>query len=120
MSGVLTYTLETPPFLFSLGKIGLVHIAPLVGAAVGMFLGGYFCDKWIYRMSRKHKGIFEPEFRLVCMLPIYISGPLGLIMFGFGIDQHWSIPVFAFGIGMSFENPSDESNVHTCCLSQCG
>jgi hypothetical protein len=66
-----------------------------------MYLGGYVCDKWVMRMSRNYKGVFEPEFRLISILPLYVSGPLGLLLFAFGTDIHWILPVTGFGMGIS-------------------
>jgi MFS family permease len=89
------------PYYFTPTMIGLVHLAPLLGTIVGSILGGYVCDKCIAWLSRRTRdGIFEPEFRLFLVLPLFIFGPAGCLLFGFGLgNPNWGITVAGFGMG---------------------
>ena len=116
---ILTVTLPGPPYHFSISSTGLTSVSTLIGATMGVFLGGYAVDKWFYRMSRQRNGVFEPEYRLVCMFPLYLSGPLGLLLFGFGFDWHWIVPVTALGFGYLPQISTDDRNVHIRGSSEC-
>lgn len=53
-------------------------------------------------MTRRNGGYFEPEYRLYLMVVPLILGPVGLLMWGFGLQYalHWSVP--AVGSGISY------------------
>lgn len=69
---------------------------------LGFLVVGALVDwsaKW---MTERNNGIYEPEFRIVLVIPQLIIGWAGL--FGFGVvspnmvDYFWFWPVFFFGI----------------------
>lgn len=53
-------------------------------------------------MTRKNKGLYEPEFRIVLVIPQLIFGCAGLYLFGVTsatlTHYSWILPVFAFGL----------------------
>ncbi|KAF2808831.1 MFS transporter-like protein [Mytilinidion resinicola] len=73
---------QAPPYNMSTVAVGnLVGIAPMIGSALGTFIGGWACDAISQAMAIRNKGVFEPEFRLVIMLPflvVMIAGSFGL------------------------------------------
>lgn len=79
-----TYLLE-PPYNFGAVGVGLMNIAPFVGAVFGFFVGGYLSDKSIMWMSKRNRGIYEPEMRLWLALFATILLPAGILMFGIGL-----------------------------------
>ena len=103
MTIIMGVTLPNAPYNFTPSSVGFTYVAPLIGAIVGVILGGYACDKFIKRMNRcsgcTGKGVFEPEFRLLWLAPLYVFGPVGLLLFGFGFGHHWIVPTL--GVGMS-------------------
>ena len=114
---IINVSLPAPPYLFSPSSLGFVYISPLIGTIIGAVIGGYACDKCIDILSRRnHNGIFEPEFRLIWLLPLFLFAPAELLLFGFGFgDSNWIVPVAGFGICttlLSFETWSDNS--HAC------
>ena len=79
-----TYMLS-PPYNFSAIGIGLMNVAPFIGAVLGFPCGGYLSDKHILWLSRRNGGIYEPEMRLWLALPVVVLGPASILMFGLGI-----------------------------------
>jgi hypothetical protein len=47
-----------------------------------------------------NRGIYEPEFRLVLMVPVALLGTAGFFGFGAAVhyQTHWSGPVLTFGL----------------------
>lgn len=74
-----------PPYNFDARGIGLMNLAPFVGAVLGFPCGGYLSDKSILWLSKKNGGIYEPEMRLWLALPVVVLGPASILMFGLGI-----------------------------------
>jgi hypothetical protein len=78
---------RAPPYNMSTVAVGnLVGIAPMIGSALGTFFGGWACDAVSQAMATRNKGVFEPEFRLVIMLPFLITITAGT--FGLGLAIH--------------------------------
>jgi MFS family permease len=83
-----TYML-LPPYNFDAIGIGLMNVAPFVGAVLGFPIGGYLSDKSILWLSKKNGGIYEPEQRLWLALPVVILGPASILLFGLGLAYVW-------------------------------
>ncbi|CAG8238503.1 unnamed protein product [Penicillium nalgiovense] len=88
-----------PPYNFDAVGVGLMNVAPFVGALLGFPFGGYLSDKSILWLSKRNGGIYEPEMRLWLALPIAITGPGGILMFGLGLayGAHWALLAVGFG-----------------------
>lgn len=74
-----------PPYNFDPTGIGLMNIAPFIGAVLGFPVGGYLNDKSILWLSKKNGGIYEPEMRLWLALPVVVFGPASILIFGLGL-----------------------------------
>ncbi|KMP04029.1 membrane transporter [Coccidioides immitis H538.4] len=100
-------TFSAPPYNFSMANVGNTNFAAFIGGILGMVWGGYVSDWCILRLSRRNKGILEPEFRLWTMLIPAIINTGGLFMYGLGslYGVHWILPagfgmaLIGFGIG---------------------
>ncbi|CAI7621284.1 unnamed protein product [Penicillium glandicola] len=88
-----------PPYNFDAIGVGLMNLAPFIGAVIGFPFGGHLSDKSILWLSKGNGGIYEPEMRLWLALPIAIIGPGGILMFGLGIayGAHWALLAVGFG-----------------------
>lgn len=74
-----------PPLFFNEVRTGYMYIGAFVGALVGFVVSGLLSD-WSARwMTRRNKGIYEPEFRIVLVIPQLIFGCMGL--YGFGVTS---------------------------------
>src|SRR5579859_3088838 len=51
-------------------------------------------------MTKRNNGVYEPEFRLVLMLPAVILGSIGYFGFGWSIEEGdpWIVPVILYGL----------------------
>lgn len=87
VGSVLALIFTAPPYNFSVSGVGLVSIASLIGAILGAFTIGPLADWVVKFMSRRNKGVYEPEFRLLLISVSLVLG--GISFFGFG----WSLQV---------------------------
>lgn len=85
-------------------KTGYLYTGPFLGAIIGLILSGLLSD-WLNKvMIRANHGVYEPEFRLVLVIPQLIFGAIGLYGLGNTADDvarwGWLIPdvFFAFVI----------------------
>ncbi|KAL9611704.1 MAG: hypothetical protein Q9167_003666 [Letrouitia subvulpina] len=69
------------------------------GNLVGAFFGGYLTDVYAKYHARRHSGTFEPESRLVLLLPSAIIVFTGLLMVGFAFEQKlpWAVIYVGYG-----------------------
>jgi hypothetical protein len=89
-----------PPYNFSVSETGLISLSPFILTIIGELISGPLNDWFCVRLATKNHGIYEPEFRLVLIIPTLIFGCVGF--FGFGLtvhyQTHWSGPVLCFGL----------------------
>lgn len=79
---------------------GYVYVGPFVGGVLGTAVAGKLSDIIVQFMARRNDGLYEPEFRLVMMIPVAIATGAGLIGFGWTAQDHdnWLIPTFFFSV----------------------
>ena len=101
---VLAAIFMRPPLFFSELETGYLYAGAFVGSMIGLVLSGLLSD-WMNRvMIRWNGGKYEPEFRILLVLPMLLFSTIGL--YGFGITAAnvprygWLIPdvFFAFVI----------------------
>jgi len=63
-------------------------------------VAGKVSDLVVRGMARSNKGLYEPEFRLVMMVPVTVCMVGGLIGFGWsaGVGDVWIVPTVWFGV----------------------
>ncbi|RKL48076.1 hypothetical protein BFJ70_g2434 [Fusarium oxysporum] len=77
-----------PPYSLDPTQVGLViGIAPLVGSALGTLISGWMSDLAAHYMSVFNGGLYEPEFRLVVIVPSAITMTVGAFGLGDAIDH---------------------------------
>jgi len=93
-----------PPLWFTEVTTGYMYTGPFVGALLGFALAGLLAD-WSARfMTRLNHGIYEPEFRILLVIPQLIFGCAGLYGFGItaeGVNNNlygWFWPDFFFAL----------------------
>lgn len=93
---VLASVFQTPPQQFTYSQIGYLYSGAFIGSVVGLPLSGIFAEFANRIMIRLNHGNYEPEFRLLLVLPMAIFCGAGL--YGFGITSNnilrygWAIP----------------------------
>ncbi|KUI67138.1 hypothetical protein VM1G_02578 [Cytospora mali] len=90
----------SPPYNFTVSQTGLVSVSPFILTIIGEVISGPLNDWICVYLTRKNKGIYEPEFRLPLILAAVILGTIGFFGFGATIhyETHWTGPVLCFGI----------------------
>ncbi|KAH8815024.1 MFS transporter-like protein [Xylogone sp. PMI_703] len=91
-----------PPLFWDEVNTGYAYAGAFVGAILGFIVSGLLADWSAKFMTRRNGGIYEPEFRIILVIPQLICGCAGL--YGFGvtanrvIDFGWFWPVFFFAM----------------------
>ncbi|KAG4416208.1 hypothetical protein IFR04_010665 [Cadophora malorum] len=90
---VIAQIFGLPPYLLSPSGIGYLSLGPFVGGVIALLLFGAITDPLIMFMTRRNKGVYEPEYRL-------IIGALGVVsgagLFGYGyVTQNAGSPYVA-------------------------
>ncbi|PIL31142.1 MFS general substrate transporter [Ganoderma sinense ZZ0214-1] len=80
-------TIFTIEYGFNTVQIGLTSLTGVVGIALAMLVTGPFNDWVIIQMSRRNRGIYEPEYRLVFMHSMVIA-VLAYAGWAIGNDRH--------------------------------
>lgn len=99
---VLAAIMLGPPLFFTEVETGYMYTGAFVGALLGFILAGLLSDSVPAYLTRLNKGVFEPEFRLLLVIPQLIFGCAGL--YGFGITSNnttrygWFWPDFFFAL----------------------
>jgi hypothetical protein len=84
-------------------QCGLCNIAAVIGSLLGIWVGGSFSDRVADFFTKRNGGIREPEFRLPAMTVALITGPLALVFYGVGVNNHihWILPTIGLGLRIS-------------------
>lgn len=91
-----------PPLWWGEVETGYAYVGAFIGAILGFLVAGGLADWSAKAMTKRNGGVYEPEFRIILVIPMLIFGCAGL--YGFGVTSnnlykyHWSWPVFFFGL----------------------
>ncbi|KAK3715299.1 hypothetical protein LTR37_007266 [Vermiconidia calcicola] len=99
---VLAAIMLGPPLFFNEVETGYMYTGAFLGATLGFILAGLMSDSGARWMTKRNGGVYEPEFRLILVVPQLIFGCAGL--YGFGITSSntgrygWFWPDFFFAL----------------------
>ena len=90
----------SPPYNFTVSQTGLISLSPFILTIIGEIISGPLNDWICLYLTKKNKGIYEPEFRLPLIIVTIILGTVGFFGFGATVhyQTHWSGPVLTFGL----------------------
>jgi hypothetical protein len=88
-----------PPYLLSAAGVGYLSVGPFLGGLFASIVYGFGLDPLIKWCAKKNKGIYEPEYRLLGMIPS-VTIVVGLCLFGYFAEQGASYYLTAFFHGM--------------------
>lgn len=99
ISEVISTIFKGGEYSYDQGTIGLFYIAPFVGGILGSLTVGLGSDKISRYLVSKNKGMYEPEFRLIMLIPSTFFICIGLMGFGWSAHLYdlWIAPVIFFG-----------------------
>ncbi|KAF2474725.1 MFS transporter-like protein [Lindgomyces ingoldianus] len=99
---VLAAVMMSPPLWFGEVETGYMYTGAFVGALLGFILSGLLADWSARYLTRLNHGVYEPEFRLVLVIPQLILGCTGLYGFGWTAANMpkygWFWPDFFFAL----------------------
>ncbi|KAI1325202.1 serine/threonine kinase 16 [Xylariaceae sp. FL0255] len=78
-----------PPYNWDSQSIGFTNFAVLAGGLIGLSTAGPLSDWVSAYLTKRNRGIREPEMRLVAMIPYVIIMYLGNIIVSVGYENHW-------------------------------
>jgi len=78
-----------PPLFWDEVQTGYAYTGPFVGALLGFFTAGAFADWSAKALTRLNGGIYEPEFRILLVIPQLVFGVMGL--FGFAVTAQGTL-----------------------------
>ncbi|KAL6237217.1 major facilitator superfamily domain-containing protein [Aspergillus navahoensis] len=80
-------------------QTGLLYLSPLIGTILGSVIGGKISDILARIKAYRNHGVYEPESRLLMMIPAVLATTLGLAGYGWSIETrtHWIVPTVCFG-----------------------
>ena len=81
--------LALPPYNFSSEQVGFTNFAILGGALIGLLTAGPLSDWVSARLTKRNRGIREPEMRLLAMIPYVLIMILGNFIVAFGYQNQW-------------------------------
>ncbi|KAF3005750.1 hypothetical protein E8E13_006796 [Curvularia kusanoi] len=91
-----------PPLWFGELETGYMYTGAFVGAILGFGLCGLLSDTSAKVLTKWNKGVYEPEFRMVLVIPQVILGGAGLYGFGWTsndpLKYGWFWPDFFFAL----------------------
>lgn len=91
-----------PPLWWNEVQTGYAYTGAFIGALLGFAVAGGLADWSAKFMTRRNNGIYEPEFRILLVIPQFVFGVAGL--YGFGItasrilEFNWFWPIFFFAL----------------------
>lgn len=72
-----------PPYLWTEVEAGYAYTGAFIGAIAGFIISGLLADTTAKWLTKRNNGIYEPEFRIILIIPMLIIGGIGL--FGFAL-----------------------------------
>lgn len=102
---------------FSALSTGLVYLSPFIGGVLGTAVAGKLSDVIVMAMAKRNGGLYEPEFRLVMIIPVAITTGIGLMGFGWSAEEKeiWIVPTIFFGT-ISFGCSLGSTTAITFCV----
>lgn len=99
ISETISLIFEGEGYRLSQQSVGLFYISPFVGGILGSLLAGLIGDRVTRFLVAKNHGIYEPEFRLLMLIPATFFISFGLMGFGWSSFEKdfWIGPIIFFG-----------------------
>ena len=92
-----------PPLWWGAEKTGYAYTGAFLGALIGFVIAGIFSDWSAKKLTKLNGGMYEPEFRIVMVLPQLVLGAIGLYGIGFASEALFKsevpveVPIMFFG-----------------------
>lgn len=90
-----------PPYNFSPTVIGFFNFAIVIGGVLGLVTAGPLSDWISMQLTRRNRGIREPEMRLLTMIPYVIIMIIGNFVVAYGYEKK-----FDWKVSLLISSPS--------------
>jgi hypothetical protein len=90
ISFVIAQIFSAPPFLLDSAHIGYMSAGPCIGGILGSVICGLISDPLAISLAKRNKGVYEPEFRLILLLPFLVTACIGFFCFGNFVEKGYS------------------------------
>ncbi|KAI5846616.1 major facilitator superfamily domain-containing protein [Morchella snyderi] len=99
VSVVLAQMFAGPPTNFTPEQLGYMYAAPFIGAVIAYFAGSLLSDYLATALARRNNNVYEPEFRVLLVVPVALFGLPGLFAYGHVAEMHlhWIVPSVLYG-----------------------
>ncbi|KIX07552.1 uncharacterized protein Z518_02205 [Rhinocladiella mackenziei CBS 650.93] len=93
---ILSLIFLGPPLFFNEERAGKMYTSAFIGSMLGLVLAGLYSEVVTKLMIQRNKGKYEPEFRILLVIPTLVFSAIGL--YGFGITAQdvgrygWIVP----------------------------
>lgn len=84
-----------PPYEFSPTIIGFFNFAILIGGFIGLVTAGPLSDWISMKLTKKNRGVREPEMRLLTMIPYVVIMIIGNFVVAYGYEKKfdWKVRI---------------------------
>ena len=93
---ILSLIFLGPPLFFNEERAGRMYTSAFIGSILGLFGAGTYSEVVTRFLTRLNKGKYEPEFRILLVIPTCVFSCLGLYGFGITADDvaryGWIVP----------------------------
>lgn len=98
ISEVISEIFRGEEYGYSQQTVGLFYISPFIGGILGSMMTGMVSDRISRLLVKWNNGVYEPEFRLVMMIPATFFIAFGLLGFGWSSQNvdFWAGPIIFF------------------------
>ena len=78
---IIPQTFTQAPWHLKAGGLGLLSFGPFIGGTIACLLNAFLSDHLIRWCSRRNRGVYEPEYRLI---PAFLAFITGACLMGWG------------------------------------
>lgn len=97
ISGII---FASPPYLLSSAAVGYLSAGPLIGGLLGSLVSFFLSGPLTRGLTRRNKGVYEPEFCLLPIGPGAIIMVAGLVGWGYAVHNLANVYVICFIWGL--------------------
>ncbi|KAF8453827.1 major facilitator superfamily domain-containing protein [Terfezia claveryi] len=101
VSMVLAQMFSAPPYNFNPTEMGYIYASPTIGALLAYIVCMLTYDRLCIYLTKRNNFTYEPEFRILFVIPVLLTGIPGLIAYGYATTTpglHWIIPSILYGM----------------------
>jgi hypothetical protein len=92
MSGIVKHQVMLyPPYNLKPDVMAYITLPGSIVSLLSALVAGFLSDWLIKFMARRNKGVYEPEFRLILMIPAVFFSTLGFTLLGPAFAHHASV-----------------------------